>query len=46
VPATSSDPVPVCVNFHGGGFILRHPELDDPLCGYPRLPRARAETSS
>lgn len=22
----------VYVNFHGGGFVLRHPEQDDPLC--------------
>ena len=34
LPAASSDPVPVYVNFHGGGFILRHPEQDDPLCRY------------
>lgn len=24
----------VYVNFHGGGFVLRHPEQDDPLCRY------------
>ena len=24
----------VYVNLHGGGFILRHPEQDDPLCRY------------
>jgi acetyl esterase/lipase len=34
LPAASSDPVPVYVNFHGGGFIQRHPEQDDPLCRY------------
>jgi acetyl esterase len=25
---------PVYVNFHGGGFVIRHPEQDDPLCRY------------
>ncbi|GAA3657465.1 alpha/beta hydrolase fold domain-containing protein [Microbacterium marinilacus] len=25
---------PVYVNFHGGAFIMRHPEQDDPLCRY------------
>lgn len=24
----------VYVNLHGGGFVLRHPEQDDPLCRY------------
>jgi acetyl esterase len=24
----------VYLNFHGGGFVLRHPEQDDPLCRY------------
>jgi len=24
----------VYVNFHGGGFVMRHPEQDDPLCRY------------
>ncbi|MCF2570553.1 alpha/beta hydrolase [Brevibacterium sp. UCMA 11754] len=24
----------VYVNFHGGGFVLRHPEQDDPLCRF------------
>jgi acetyl esterase/lipase len=32
-PAGEPDP-PVYVNFHGGGFVLRHPEQDDPLCRY------------
>lgn len=25
---------PLYVNFHGGGFVMRHPEQDDPLCRY------------
>jgi acetyl esterase/lipase len=33
-PEASSDLVPVYVNFHGGGFVIRHPEQDDPLCRY------------
>ena len=33
-PAESGDQVPVYVNFHGGGFVIRHPEQDDPLCRY------------
>lgn len=33
-PGPSDDPVPVYVNFHGGGFVIRHPEQDDPLCRY------------
>jgi acetyl esterase len=33
VPAGDPDP-PVYVNFHGGGFVIRHPEQDDPLCRY------------
>jgi acetyl esterase len=32
-PAGEPDP-PVYVNFHGGGFVIRHPEQDDPLCRY------------
>jgi acetyl esterase/lipase len=34
LPEPSGDPVPVYVNFHGGGFVMRHPEQDDPLCRY------------
>ncbi len=33
-PEQSGDRVPVYVNFHGGGFVIRHPEQDDPLCRY------------
>jgi acetyl esterase len=33
-PEASGEPVPVYVNFHGGGFVIRHPEQDDPLCRY------------
>jgi acetyl esterase len=33
-PEDPGDPVPVYVNFHGGGFVTRHPEQDDPLCRY------------
>jgi acetyl esterase/lipase len=33
-PAAGGDHVPVYVNFHGGGFVVRHPEQDDPLCRY------------
>lgn len=29
---TDDRPLPVYVNFHGGGFIVRHPEYDDHLC--------------
>jgi acetyl esterase len=32
--ARVTDPPPVYVNFHGGGFVIRHPEQDDPLCRY------------
>jgi acetyl esterase/lipase len=33
-PASSTDSVPVYLNFHGGGFVIRHPEQDDALCRY------------
>ncbi|HEY6495606.1 MAG TPA: alpha/beta hydrolase fold domain-containing protein [Trebonia sp.] len=33
-PADSGVPAPVYVNLHGGGFVMRHPEQDDPLCRY------------
>jgi acetyl esterase/lipase len=33
-PEGPAGPVPVYVNFHGGGFVTRHPEQDDPLCRY------------
>ncbi|WP_087486275.1 alpha/beta hydrolase [Brachybacterium massiliense] len=32
VYAPEGDPTGVYVNFHGGGFVMRHPEQDDPLC--------------
>ena len=31
-PDTTDGPPPVYVNFHGGGFIMRHPEYDDHIC--------------
>jgi len=31
---TGSEPVPVHVNFHGGGYVMPFTELDDPLCRY------------
>jgi acetyl esterase/lipase len=31
---TADGTAPVYVNFHGGGFVMRHPEQDDPLCRY------------
>lgn len=33
-PTGSDDPPPAHVNFHGGGFVIRSPEQDDPLCRY------------
>src|ERR1700744_713065 len=33
-PAASAGLAPVYVNFHGGGFVVRHPEQDDPFCRY------------
>lgn len=39
VPATlylpqEGDAPPLHVNMHGGGFVIRYPEQDDPLCRY------------
>jgi len=33
-PADAVPSAPVYVNFHGGGYVFRHPEQDDPLCRY------------
>jgi acetyl esterase len=33
-PPACGDLVPVYLNFHGGGFVIRHPEQDDPFCRY------------
>jgi acetyl esterase len=33
-PAAAARWPPVYLNFHGGGFVVRHPEQDDPLCRY------------
>ena len=33
-PRNPAGSVPVYLNFHGGGFVVRHPEQDDPLCRY------------
>jgi acetyl esterase len=33
-PATSTTRPPVYVNLHGGGFVIAHPEQDDPWCRY------------
>lgn len=33
-PETGAEDEPVLVNFHGGGFVFRHPEQDDGLCRY------------
>ena len=31
-PPGAGDDAPVYINFHGGGFVMRHPEQDDPVC--------------
>jgi len=33
-PATETSRRAVYVNVHGGGFVIRYPEQDDPLCRY------------
>ncbi|WP_248958466.1 hypothetical protein [Sphaerisporangium perillae] len=33
-PAGQDPSPPVHVNFHGGGFVMRGVQLDDPLCQY------------
>jgi acetyl esterase/lipase len=33
-PEAGEERPPAYVNFHGGGFVIRHPEQDDPLCRY------------
>src|ERR1700754_4500126 len=33
-PAASPEPPAVYVNVHGGGFVVGHPEQDDPWCRY------------
>jgi len=33
-PAVDADDRPVYVNFHGGAFVIRHPEQDDAMCRY------------
>ncbi|WP_406155872.1 alpha/beta hydrolase [Streptomyces sp. NBC_00882] len=33
-PVTTDTPVPVYVNFHGGGFVVARPEQDDHICRY------------
>lgn len=34
LPAAAVEPPPVYVNVHGGGFVVGHPEQDDPWCRY------------
>lgn len=34
LPENGSNARGVYLNFHGGGFVIRHPEQDDPLCRY------------
>ena len=31
---TGTEPIPVHVNFHGGGYVMGLTEMDDPLCRY------------
>ncbi|MEB4208358.1 alpha/beta hydrolase [Mycobacterium sp. 94-17] len=33
-PPAATNPPPVYVNVHGGGFVIGHPEQDDPWCRY------------
>jgi acetyl esterase len=33
-PAGTTAPPPAHVNLHGGGYVIRNPEQDDPLCRY------------
>jgi acetyl esterase len=33
-PSSEGEPPPVYVNVHGGGFVVGHPEQDDPWCRY------------
>ncbi|MEU0673468.1 alpha/beta hydrolase [Streptomyces sp. NPDC006172] len=33
-PAAAAAPAPVYVNFHGGGFVVAHPQQDDHICRY------------
>ncbi|MFD5007389.1 alpha/beta hydrolase [Streptomyces mutabilis] len=33
-PEPGSQPPPVFLNLHGGGFVMRHPEQDDHICRY------------
>ncbi|MBQ0923893.1 alpha/beta hydrolase [Saccharopolyspora endophytica] len=40
LPASGDVPPPLHINLHGGGFIIRYPEQDDPLCRYLAARRA------
>ncbi|MDR6512073.1 acetyl esterase [Novosphingobium capsulatum] len=33
-PQNTAGPVPVHVNFHGGGYVMGHPEQDDAFCAF------------